>query len=800
MQLKRAEKEGVDETALAEAEDVDATIELVVARVKEKTEEQSRLAEARGRVGRGDLVQDAPWDAQRMVVPADHSYVHRHDAHKRLESEEGDSEITMNGLHITKFTDFDASGADVHDTLRRKAGGASSDEESSADDEHQAAIAKSFVDAAARQMDRCYALHVEGFVSLGDDFDQLRLTLLQEAAGGEDLLDSKLCEDITAKLRKSWVATTFPPGTSSSTPHVEIAEKYYRLHVRKENDGEVVDERTWGLSATREWFQDVEGQAHSEDEVRRYDQGSFNGIYTAVHVDSETGHVEFMHDQRGFPVYRNKCGRYLYRTANEDPVAQRWVFSRTWDPAPRDGKPPRGVASTRTGNGAVPTGKQGWKGKPPPRPLGEPVREPSTHVITGTIELHIAELFMKPGFAQDPKRRTNCVLPNGERAPKLEIHRAIETIEYAGQALLDSTHKITDKEHPEYGSRCVLTYNEAHARPGTGAPEHKNQINFQTGVVQLADPLGRKHPFFEVEILSDGNPEIAIGLSYLLGEHATELEQQPGWYPGSVGFHFDNCDLCDGTGGVIVPSIRGVDKDGKPQPLQKGDKVQCGLEWSAADGGFRSDLDAHEVWFAVQRKGDKMPTELSRRATLRGFPEGWIGHEDAESPLRRRLYPTIGMSRCSGHGLAVAVFLGAHQPGQAIGKAYLPPIETEQTAIRTKHQHCSGMTFRTVRQGGRTYVVLCGLPDGATGIQLRMDGLQEGMVLVQAGRKRLTGKEGLLEGSWLNYSAQKILEEVETLCAPNPHDEVPEDDVTLVFQGRFEALSEPNKDYNAAHS
>ena len=181
MQLKRAEKEGVDETALAEAEDVDATIELVVARVKEKTEEQSRLAEARGRVGRGDLVQDAPWDAQRMVVPADHSYVHRHDAHKRLESEEGDSEITMNGLHITKFTDFDASGADVHDTLRRKAGGASSDEESSADDEHQAAIAKSFVDAAARQMDRCYALHVEGFASLGDDFDQLRLTLLQVA-------------------------------------------------------------------------------------------------------------------------------------------------------------------------------------------------------------------------------------------------------------------------------------------------------------------------------------------------------------------------------------------------------------------------------------------------------------------------------------------------------------------------------------------------------------------------------------------------------------------------------------------
>ena len=792
MQLKRAEKEGVDETALAEADDADATIELVVARIKEKQEETLRLAEARSRVGRGDLVQDAPWDANRMVVPVDHTYVHRDDAHKRLE--EGDSEITMNGLHIMTstmtFSEFDASGADGHGTLRRKFEGTFSEDESSAD-EHQAAIAKPFVDAAARQMDRCYALHVGGFASLGDDFDQLRLKLLQEATAGEGQLDAKLCEEITAKLRKSWVATTFPAGTSSSMSHVEIAEKYYRLHVRKENDGEVVDERAWGLSTTREWFQDVEGQAHSEDEVRRYDQGSFNGIYTAVQVDSENGHVEFRHDHGGFPVYQNECGRYLYRTFNEDPVAQRWVFSRTYDPAPRDGKPPRAVASTRAGNGAVPTGKQGWKGKPPPPPLGKPVGEPSTNAITGTIELQIAELFMKPGFAQDPKRRTECELRTGERAHKLQIYRQSEIHEYA---------VITDTEHPEYGSRCVLAYNEYHARPGTGAPEHKNQIHYQTGIVQLADPLGRKHPFFEVEILSDGNPEMAIGLSYLLREHAAELEEQPGWYPGSVGFHFDTCDLCDGTGGTIVPTIRGVDKDGKPVPLQKGDKVQCGLEWSAADGGFRSDLDVHEVWFAVQRKGDKMPTELSRRATLRGFPEGWIGHEDPESPLRRYLYPTIGMSRCSGHGLAVKVFLGVNQPGQAIGKAYLPPIETEQTPIITKHRHCCGMTFRTVRQGGRTYVVLCGLPDGATGMQLRMDGLQEGMVLSQVGRKRLTGQKGLLEGSWRNYSVQRILEEVEMLCAPNPHDELPEDDVTLFFQGRFEALSEPNKDYNAAHS
>jgi hypothetical protein len=38
----------------------------------------------------------------------------------------------------------------------------------------------------------------------------------------------------------------------------------------------------------------------------------------------------------------------------------------------------------------------------------------------------------------------------------------------------------------------------------------------------------------------------AAGLSYLLQEGAEELEQQPGWYPGSVGFHLDTGKVWDG--------------------------------------------------------------------------------------------------------------------------------------------------------------------------------------------------------------------------------------------------------------
>jgi len=112
---------------------------------------------------------------------------------------------------------------------------------------------------------------------------------------------------------------------------------------------------------------------------------------------------------------------------------------------------------------------------------------------------------------------------------------------------------------------------------------------------------------------------------------------------------------------------------------------------------------------------------------IRGKPDGWIGHSEPDHRDARRLFPTIAMSRCSGapkrmtvslsccafvmgmtsfaktgsgqnhatktrkrgtrrmnskraflcvsgHGMAVSVHLGIHEPGQAIGMAYAPPI------------------------------------------------------------------------------------------------------------------------------
>ena len=87
-------------------------------------------------------------------------------------------------------------------------------------------------------------------------------------------------------------------------------------------------------------------------------------------------------------------------------------------------------------------------------------------------------------------------------------------------------------------------------------------------------------------------------------------------------------------------------------------------------------------------------------------------------------------------------------------------------------------------------MVLGGLPKDPTGIEMRMNGLREGMILEQVGTQQL---EELLEGAWCNHSAHKILEEVHRLCDPAESAPAALKDVTLIFRGRFEALSKPDK-------
>ena len=80
----------------------------------------------------------------------------------------------------------------------------------------------------------------------------------------------------------------------------------------------------------------------------------------------------------------------FYAPQGKEPSNERWVFSSTFNPSPPDGKP-RGVASTRTGNGAVPTGHHRWRGKAPP-----PTDAESEHAA-GSLDLSVHELFRKPG-------------------------------------------------------------------------------------------------------------------------------------------------------------------------------------------------------------------------------------------------------------------------------------------------------------------------------------------------------------------------------------------------------------------
>jgi hypothetical protein len=67
----------------------------------------------------------------------------------------------------------------------------------------EATVSEHFVHAAQQQMDRCYALRVEGHSSLGEDYDQLlRKTLKEAGVTAESPMEER--DAIQNKLRKAW--------------------------------------------------------------------------------------------------------------------------------------------------------------------------------------------------------------------------------------------------------------------------------------------------------------------------------------------------------------------------------------------------------------------------------------------------------------------------------------------------------------------------------------------------------------------------------------------------------------------
>eukprot|EP01046_Picozoa_sp_COSAG06_P055014 COSAG06_NODE_9973_length_1777_cov_6.084029_2_plen_116_part_01 len=112
----------------------------------------------------------------------------------------------------------------------------------------EATVSEHFVHAAQQQMDRCYALHVEGHSSLGEEYDQLLKTTLREAGVTvESPMEER--DAIQNKLRKAWVASSYPGRASSERKAINpetigqkrVAEDYYKTHVAKEARGELRD-------------------------------------------------------------------------------------------------------------------------------------------------------------------------------------------------------------------------------------------------------------------------------------------------------------------------------------------------------------------------------------------------------------------------------------------------------------------------------------------------------------------------------------------------------------------------------
>ena len=67
----------------------------------------------------------------------------------------------------------------------------------------EATVSEHFVHAAQQQMDRCYALRVEGHSSLGRGYDQLlRKTLKEAGVTAESPMEER--DAIQNKLRKAW--------------------------------------------------------------------------------------------------------------------------------------------------------------------------------------------------------------------------------------------------------------------------------------------------------------------------------------------------------------------------------------------------------------------------------------------------------------------------------------------------------------------------------------------------------------------------------------------------------------------
>jgi ankyrin repeat protein len=145
----------------------------------------------------------------------------------------------------------------------------------------------------------------------------------------------------------------------------------------------------------------------------------------------------------------------------------------------------------------------------------------------------------------------------------------------------------------------------------------------KVGTVQLSREISEENPYFEVEVTSFGEEgRIGVGLTW----SDYPLDCEPGWCPGSVGYHCDDGCLFEGV------SWRGTPVH---KPGSQGDRIGCGIKYSGKKGA--------EVTVVFFHNGKEVcRSELTRSRDY-------------------RLFPTIGMQS---RGEAITVIKNAKWPKQ----------------------------------------------------------------------------------------------------------------------------------------
>ena len=140
---------------------------------------------------------------------------------------------------------------------------------------------------------------------------------------------------------------------------------------------------------------------------------------------------------------------------------------------------------------------------------------------------------------------------------------------------------------------------------GNKAFYRRDEYN-KAGAVRLSREISEKYSYFEIEVTSFGD-EGSIGVG--LAPYDYPLDCEPGWLPGSVGYHCDDGQLFEGKGeGKVVH-----------KPGRKGDKLGCGVK-------FSEDKEDKVVVFFTHNEEEVCQSEL-RRPSRGGL-----------------LFPTIGMA------------------------------------------------------------------------------------------------------------------------------------------------------------